>query len=188
MDEFLRVINKCLPNLEYLSIEYLNSTLEPVQLDHVKYFSVTIPGVQCPFDQLSIPNLESLSLPYYQQNDGKIIARDTWINFFKNHQNLREINCTAHTNEELPEFLAELPNLTKIRLTSYDNFGIDFVSGLIENHKSLLYLQYEVITQERPEVSDLENYLKKYGNKWHGTHHVSESGLIYKFQRKIEHF
>lgn len=56
LSDFIQIINKNLPNLEYFAIWHLDWNIQPARLDHVKHFSVQSYD-NGPIDRLSFPRL-----------------------------------------------------------------------------------------------------------------------------------
>lgn len=96
--------------------------------------------------------------------------RNSWIEFFKNHQNIKKFNCILDwADEGFFEFLAELRILDEIRIQYFDQFNIDFISQIIANNKNLITFEIQVYSFDQIEVPDLALYNKEFGNEWHIT-------------------
>lgn len=180
LGDFTQVISKSLPNLEEFSIPAIDSGIHLVHFDQVRHFALSLnsPG---PCEKLSFQRLESLAMRYTQKNhDGS--ARNSWIQFFRNHQNIKELNCIYLDNEGLVELLAELPHLDEIRISSTENFNIDLISGIIESHTNLL--KFQTIVHQQTDEVDLEIYQEKFGNEWHINHSIVSQWSTIKFERE----
>lgn len=135
LDDFIQVINEHLPNLEHLTVTTLHPEIDFARLDHVRHLTVQT-DEPSPIDRLSFSHLEALNMRYSErQKTG--YARNSWMTFFRNHQELRKLNCSVSSDKGFVEFLAEMTNLDEIQIEYYPNFDIDLISRLIENHKSL---------------------------------------------------
>lgn len=182
LGDFIHVINEFLPHLEEFRIWELEYNGERLQFDNVRKFTVC-KDYESHFEKLFFPRLEKLGMSYSSLYKTES-ARNSWIEFLKNHQNLRELNCTFFSSEGLVELLAELPNLVEIRTKSYKNFEIDLISGLIEDHTHLLRFEYQInayIHRDRP---DLTSYREKFGNDWHISHCFDGDWSIITFEKE----
>lgn len=182
LGDFIQTINKYLTNLEYLGISELDNEIQPTQLDHVQHVSIN--GANSPIERLSFPRLKSFKMIY-----GKEIetggARNSWVAFFENHQYLETLNCTVYEKSGLADFLAMLPNLSKLNLKFYYNgFDIGLVSQLTENHKNLMELQYQVNLFDYPNEPELQLYHEKFGNDWHISYYKDGAWLTLKLVAK----
>lgn len=166
LDDFSQVIAKQLPNLEHLSISEIDPEMQPVHFDNVKQLMVAGWGGQSPYDRLTFSQLDSLEIHYYPGHDSGI-ARSTWMAFFRNHQNLRQLNCTASQSEGIEEFLAELQTLQELRMDSFESFNLDLVGRLIESHNNLLKFQYQA---NPPAEIDIAAFREKFENAWNITY------------------
>lgn len=161
LGNFISTINEHLPNLEFLTISILDSEIEPAQLDHVKHFSL-ISHYMSPFERLTFPRLEKLELMYTNECVSGS-GRESWISFFKNHQNIRKLNCTIDSSEGLADFLVELPNLDEVRIITFREFDVEFINQLIVNQNNLFKFQLE--------------------NEWNVTHSIDENWSTLLFEK-----
>lgn len=171
LNETIHVISENLPNLERLSVSSIGLKIEPVQFDHVKHLIVESDD-PLPVDKLSFPRLEALKI-YYTRKFENGSARDSVTSFFKNHQNIKQLNSTVHQTEGFVEFVSELPNVEEIYIESYENFQIDLVTGLFENHKNLMKFQYKSLSANQfneADEAEMATYNEQFGNEWYISH------------------
>lgn len=163
-DAFIQVIKKHLPNLKHLIVTRLDPEMQSVHFDHVHSLSVRS-NFPSPFERISFSHLQSLDLIYYEVfANGS--GRDSWTTFFKNHQNLKKVNCTLYNDDGFVDFLAELPNLNDIAIRYYLSFDLDLISGIIENNKNLMKFEYQAFIIYNRDTPDMEIYRKIFGHKW----------------------
>lgn len=169
LGDFIQVINNNLPNLENFTIWELDPEIQPVQFDQVKHF-VAYREFGGPLERISFSNLESVSMIYPSSSWNDVDkARYSWIDFFRNHLNLRKLNCRFYHIHGLSELLAESPNLNEFAIKSYENFDMDLIRRLIEDHKNLLKFQYHVRAFNNFVGPDLSIYREQFGNEWNIT-------------------
>lgn len=182
--DFIQVINECLPKMENFTINDLDPEMQPVHLENVKYFTVRGDAAG-PFERLSFSSLESLNM-LYSANLEIGSARNSWITFFKNHQNIKAFHCTVlRSNVGLVELLDELPSLNEIGILSYGNYDFNIISRLIENHEHLLKLEYRVNAIYHLNKAGLTIYLEHFGNGWNITENADEAFSTLTFEKKI---
>lgn len=181
LGDFVHVINEYLPNLEHLSFTSLDPEIKPTRLDHVQKLRhlMSYPG---PIERLLFPRLEWLAINYLATYTAGS-ERNTWIEFFRNHQHLRKLNCSLHTFDGLVEFLAELPHLEEIRLFQWnENVGIDFLRCLFEGRGDLVEFEFNRYGNLGHALEpNLETYRKEFAFEWHITHKM---GSTFTFKRK----
>lgn len=180
LGDFIQIIDKYLPNLQHFTITSLESGIQPVHFDHVKNFSVRIDVPSC-YERLSFAHLDAIDM-FYSLALRTGSARNSWTTFFRNHQNLRILSCTLYDDDGFVELLNELQNLNEIRIRFYPRFDIDMIGRLIENHRNLLKLQYQVNTFYHPNDS-LDIYRERFDSQWNITHFIQGEWSTLSFER-----
>lgn len=185
---FIHEISKNLPNLEELTIRDIKFDIEPVQFGRVKHFALRS-GARNPVDKLSFPLLETLKMSYSINCVGASArsgnSRELWLTFFKNHQNIKQLNVSIQNHTGFVEFVSELSKLEEIYIESEEIVQIEHFTGLIGGHKNLMKLQYS-FTGHQPSLdhAELDVYNEKFGNQWKITY-LRQQWSILKFERKI---
>lgn len=182
LGDFIQVINKYLPNLQHFSVNLLDPEIQAAQLDHVKVLSVRSERPS-PFERISFPSLESIDI-FYSPTPHNDPARESWMKFFKSHQNIKTFSCTFNTDTGLAELLDELKHLNEIRLRCFSRFDLDVIVRFIESHDHLLKFLYQVHTSYQSHES-VDIYHEKFGNQWNISHSIDGYWSTLLFEKKI---
>lgn len=166
LDDFVQVINNNLPNLEKFSVYQIDFDIQPIRFDRIKHFTVSS-SEPSPVEKLSFPRLESIDMIYDEKHTNNKSARDSWLTFFKHHQNIRLLDFRIDEFDGFVEFLSELPNVDEIRIETSHNFNINIVRELIEGHTNLMKLKYKSFSNGFADGSNLAIYNEKIANQWH---------------------
>lgn len=186
LDDFIQIINEKLPNLEHLIVYSIDSKMQSIELKNVLYFSMGL-ETSNRFEKLSFPRLKTLDMIYAESCETGI-GRNSWMAFFKNHQHLSRLYCKTRSSVGLVELLAELPYLDEIDLTSNENFDIDIVNRLFQNHKHLMRFQYKLNASIVHDEPDLNVLREKFGNQWHISYTDGNFWRTITFKNKNETF
>lgn len=161
---FIKVISESLPNLDYLFTWNIAFDIEPVQFDSVKIWK-TITHKE-PVEKLSFPRLESLEMMYSRDEN----MHDSWLTFFRNHQNIKQLNCSIH-GEGFHVYVAQLPNVEEINIIGFTSFEADEITPIVESSRNLVRLQYKTIPiplfqSLGPNDEEMATYNEKFGSEW----------------------
>lgn len=159
LNDFVQEINEHLPNLEDFTVYNLHPKIRPVHFENVKHFKLNA-WAPCPAENISFSHLEFLKMSYLPR------IRDSWLKFFRDHQNLRQLDCLATEEEGLAELLADLSDLQEIRISSWDAFHTNLVSRLIENHENVVKFHYNASPKNSTVHLDMDAFLQKFENEW----------------------
>lgn len=181
-NHLINAINEYLPNLDNFSINAVDSETQPISLDHVKHFFLRS-GAAVRIERFSFPQLDTVSMVYSYQIQMEP-TRKSWIEFFKNHQNLRKLNCHLYDGRGIADILDELPNLQEMQIRFYPQFAFNLISRLIESHRNLLKFEFQIYITYQPDDPDMAIYREKFENEWHISYCRGDYWPTLTFERK----
>lgn len=156
-------VHRLLPNVESLTIYYLNIKSDSVHFDHVKYFKLQ-DSRPYTLEKLSFSCLASLEMSL---KNGYF---NTWREFFKRNMNLSRLNMKLddkEMNDKLVEITAELPNLLELSITTYYHVDADVIIQLIGNHPKLNKFEGLIYASGYDWEPFLESLRNTFENDWH---------------------
>lgn len=159
--DYVKIINKLLPNLENLTLHEFGSLDENVCFENVKNFQLFEP----------LPNsLEKLSFPHLESIDMEFNGNEEWIKFFENHRRLNKLIINKVTENQLLEITSLLPNLVELEVydTEFFYMSAEGVIQIIQNHEKLLKFDFPAEWFER--FASVRKLNERISNEWHVKH------------------
>lgn len=157
--DFIKILNKALPNIESLSIDRIDVGTDAVHMANVNKF-VIFDANSDSIRNLSFPKLESLELKYSPEH------LDAWMEFFRKHQNLTKLyvfHPLSWQTVQLTELTKDLTNLHEVRLGCTNYISFEAISRFIDDHKRLMTFRF---SKYRFNDEDWFQLRHRFENEW----------------------
>lgn len=170
--KFLSIVNELLPNLQDLTLWTFEINRRSIHFENVKTFETQIGLYSSPVN-ITFSKLEELRMSLY------IDGHHEWIDFFRNHSNLKRLHMKEILQNRMPlpfeELMAELPHLEEMSMRYKPNENVESIIVFLNNHKKLV--KFELIECSDADKAILRN---KCEHEW--SIHNYRGGL--SFQRR----
>lgn len=170
--KFLSIVNELLPNLQDLTLWTFEINRRSIHFENVKIFETQIGLYSSPVN-ITFSKLEELRMSLY------IDGHHEWIDFFRNHSNLKRLHIKEILQNRMPlpfeELMAELPHLEEMSMRYKPNENVESIIVFLNNHKKLV--KFELIECSDADKAILRN---KCEHEW--SIHNYRGGL--SFQRR----
>lgn len=164
-DDYIRVVNKMLPQLESVTFHGLDGGNETLQFENVQQLIVLTRFVKS-VEKLSFPRLQSLKMEYP-------LRPNEWDSFFKNHTDLTQFHlmkCSVYDEVKLKRFVARLTNLVELTV-EYDNkwdVNTHKIRNIFKHHNKLMKLTMVCFKANRKLQTEFFDEMQtNFGNEWH---------------------
>lgn len=160
--DFLVEISNLLPNLEHLILpstyQFGSSPFSFEQVKHVEFEQHSMSSME----MISFPRLESLKMKASSQ------YYKNWMEFVERHRHIKALHVDLISNRQinqLPNLIAMLPELIKLKIESYDRISIEIIKQIISSHEQLM--TFEILFSDFEEMEgELNNLRVDLENDW----------------------
>lgn len=168
-DDYVSVINECLPNLQNLTLDSVGDLDKSIHFENLTHLQLFVTNLRA-IDKLKLPNLRTLEMNFRR-------SFDELITFFRNHQHLTDLKLHifgSSTYAQLNDITAVLPNLVTLELIyeSKDKLtSVDVISQIMQRLDKVVKIQFPVdemkLLFDKSKRSEFRKFRKQFDKQWH---------------------
>lgn len=151
--KFLNTVNELLPNLQDLTLWTFETNGRSIHFENVKTFEMQF-GLHSSPVNITFSKLEELRINFY------IDRHHDWIDFAKNHSNLKRLHIKEIFRNKMPlpfeALMVEFPNLEEMSMQYKPNENVESLIAFLNSHGKLV--KFELI-----ECSDADKAILRAG-------------------------
>lgn len=141
-NDFVKIVNKLLPNLEILSVENFDLGNTKIHFENVKILKIKKGKWNSP-TYITFSNLEEMFVECYQSDN------NGWIQFLKSNQILSRVHIESPNSDfgmlrQFEELIPEIMNVEDMMISLNNRIPTDVFIKFIKNHEKLKIFEYQV--------------------------------------------
>lgn len=133
--KFLSIVNELLPNLQDLTLWLFETNGRSIHFENVTTFEMQIGLHDSPVN-ITFSKLEELRMSLY------IDRYHEWIDFFRNHPNLKRLHIKEIFQNRMPlpfdALMVEFPNLEEMSMQYKPNENVESLIAFLNSHEKLV--------------------------------------------------